>query len=50
MSVSIVEKANFGKAFDRLDAEYVEKESLAEERCIRKRFSGPAFSTFNVPP
>ena len=40
MSVSIVEKANFGKGFARLDAEYVEQEILAEEARIRKNFVG----------
>lgn len=40
MSVSIVEKANFGKGFARLDAEYVEQDSLAEEARIRKSFVG----------
>ena len=40
MSVSVVEKANFGKGFARLDAEYVEQGSLAEEARIRKTFAG----------
>lgn len=40
MSVSIVEKASFGNGFARLDAEYVEQESLTKEARIRQRFTG----------
>jgi restriction endonuclease S subunit len=40
MSVSIVNKSAFGSGFARLDAEYVERNSLACEASIRAKFEG----------
>lgn len=45
MSVSIVRKSEFGNIFARLDAEYVEKTSLEQERTIQSSFSGARLAT-----
>jgi hypothetical protein len=49
MTVSIVEKATFGKGFARLDAEYVEHESLANEARLQKSFTGSRLSDLVAP-
>ncbi|AHE36585.1 hypothetical protein [Burkholderia pseudomallei] len=49
MSVSIVEKATFGHDFARLDAEYVEHDSLAHEQRVRAKFDGAQLATLVAP-
>jgi hypothetical protein len=49
MSVSIVEKATFGHDFARLDAEYVEHDSLAHEQGVRAKFDGVQLAELVAP-
>jgi len=49
MSVSIVEKATFGHDFARLDAEYVERDSLAHEQGLRGKFDGAQLASLVAP-
>src|SRR5690348_15655989 len=49
MNISVIEKATFGSGFARLDAEYVERKSLAHEQEIIRRFDGVRLSALVAP-